>query len=147
MARWLYRYRREDHPLTPLLLRDYHGHAFELVDAEDAGRRFVEQIETIMPHGGCGQTLTVGTHDQPTLRIDIDIDADRAAVRWLPDGSYAAERQPDTPITVYESPDAGLVEIAAVIARVGPAAARTAVVEYVTTGQRPTSMRWQHGQQ
>ncbi|WP_158224258.1 Imm1 family immunity protein [Micromonospora wenchangensis] len=27
------------------------------------------------------------------------------------------------------------------------AAARTAVVEYVTTGQRPTSMRWQHEEQ
>ncbi|OWV00241.1 hypothetical protein B5D80_28110 [Micromonospora wenchangensis] len=130
-----------------LLLRDYHGHTFELADAEDAGRRFDEQIETIMPHGGCGQTLTIGTHDQPALRIDIDIDADRAAVRWLPDGSYAAERQPDTPITVYESPDAGLVEISAEIARVAPAAARTAVVEYVTTGQRPTSMRWQHDEQ
>ncbi|WKU03927.1 Imm1 family immunity protein [Micromonospora sp. HUAS LYJ1] len=126
-----------------LLLRDYHGHAFEPADAEDAGRRFDEQIATIMPHEGSGQTLTIGTHDQPTLRIDIDIDADRAAVRWLPDGSYAAERQPDTPITVYESPDTGLVDIA----RVAPAAARTAVVEYVTTGQRPTNIRWWHADQ
>lgn len=28
---------------------------------EDAGRRFDELGETIMPYGGCGQTLTVGT--------------------------------------------------------------------------------------
>lgn len=97
------------HPVT-LLLRDYHGHAFELADAdadadtEDAGRRFDEQVETIMPHGGCGQTLTIGTRDQPDLRVDIDIDADRAAVRWLPDGSYAADREPDTPCTSHRTP-------------------------------------------
>ncbi|MBM7078340.1 Imm1 family immunity protein [Micromonospora humida] len=127
-----------------LLLRDYHGHAFELADAEDAGRRFDEQIETIMPHGGCGQTLTVGTHDQPALRIDIDINADRAAVHWLPDGSYAAEIQPDVPITVYESPDTGLVSVPAVLTRMTPAAVRTAVVEYVATGLRPSGVHWLH---
>ncbi|MFJ8691253.1 hypothetical protein [Micromonospora wenchangensis] len=94
-----------------LLLRDYHGHTFELTDAEDAGRRFDEQVETIMPHGGGGQTLTIGTHDQPALRIDID--ADRAAVRWLPDGSYAVDREPDTPITVYESTESSDRSLAA----------------------------------
>ncbi|MBO4161428.1 Imm1 family immunity protein [Micromonospora antibiotica] len=127
-----------------LLLRDYHGHTFELTDAEDAGRRFDAQIETIMPHGGCGQTLTIGTHDQPALRIDIDIDADRAAVRWLPDGSYAAELQPDVPITVYESPDTGLVSIPAGLTRITAAVARAAVVEYVATGLRPTGVHWLH---
>lgn len=130
-----------------LLLRDYHGHAYELTGPEEAGRRFDEQIETIMPHGGCGQTLTIGTLDQPVLRIDIDIDVDRAAVRWLPDGSYAAGLDPDTPITVYESPDTGLSEIPANLARVATAAARAAVVEYVATGQRPANVYWKHEEQ
>lgn len=126
-----------------MLLRDYHGHAYEVTSPEEAGHRFDEQTETIMPHGGCGQTLTVGTDDQPVLRIDIDIDAARAAVRWLPDGSYATERDPDSPITVYESPDTGLREIPAELARVTPGA-RTALVEYVATDQRPTKVLWEH---
>lgn len=126
------------------LLRDYHGHACEVTTPEDAGRRFDEQTETIMPHGGCGQTLTIGPNDQPVLRIDIDIDTNRAAVRWLPDGSYATEREPDTPITVYESPDTGLIDIPAELARVTAVAARAAVVEYAATGQRPTNVHWEH---
>lgn len=130
-----------------LLLRDYHGHAYELTSAEDAGCRFDEQVETIMPHGGCGQTLTIGTLDQPVLRIDIDVDADRAALRWLPEGSYAADLDPDVPITVYESPDAGLQDIPAGLARVTAAAARTAVVEYVASGQRPANVHWKHEEQ
>jgi hypothetical protein len=124
------------------LLRDYHGHPYELTNAQEAGRRFDEQIETIMPHGGCGQTITIGTGDQPALRIDIDVDADRAAVRWLPDGGHVADQEPDTPITVYESPDTGLVDIPADLARTTPAAARAAVVEYVITRQRPTNVNW-----
>jgi hypothetical protein len=130
-----------------LLLRDYHGHPYELTSVHDAGRRFDEQVETIMPHGGCGQTITVGTDDQSVLRIDIDIDDDRAAVRWLPDGSYAADQEPDSPITVYESPDAGLVDVSADLARVTPAVARAVVVEYVATGQRPTNVHWSYEEQ
>ncbi|MFJ8582805.1 Imm1 family immunity protein [Micromonospora sp. NPDC093277] len=129
-----------------LLLRDYHGHPYELTSPEDAARRFDEQIETIMPHGGCGQTLTVGTLDQPVLRIDIDIDADRAAVRWLPDRSYVADLAPDTPITVYESPDTGLQDIPANRARVATAVARAVVVEYANTGQRPANVHWKYDQ-
>ncbi|MEH0972804.1 hypothetical protein V6U77_16930 [Micromonospora sp. CPCC 205546] len=127
-----------------LLLRDYHGHPYPLASADEAGRRFDEQIEAIMPHGGCGQTMTIGPADQPALRIDIDIDADRAAVRWLPDGTYAVGLDPDTPITVYESPDAGLVDISADLARMTVAAARDAVMEYVATEQRPASLSWEH---
>nr|MDT0663352.1 Imm1 family immunity protein [Micromonospora sp. DSM 115978] len=125
-----------------LLLRDYHGHAYKLTSAEEAARRFDEQVGAIMPHGGCGQTLTVGTEDQPVLRVDIDADTDRAAVCWLPDGSYAVDHEPDTPITVYESPDTGLIEVSADLARVTATHARTAAIEYVTTGQRPTNLRW-----
>ncbi|MFG1889135.1 Imm1 family immunity protein [Micromonospora sp. NPDC049051] len=129
-----------------LQLRDYHGHPYPLASPDEAGRRFDEQIEAIMPHGGCGQTVTIGPADQPTLRIDIDIDADRAAVRWLPDGTHAADSDPDTPITVYESPDTGLLDIPADLARVDTAAAREAVIEYVATGQRPAAVSWTHAQ-
>ncbi|MFI0797039.1 Imm1 family immunity protein [Micromonospora rubida] len=127
-----------------LLLRDYHGHPYELTSPDEAGHRFDEQITTIMPHGECGQTLTVGTPDQPVLRIDIDVDADRAAMRWLPDGSYAIDLDPDTSITVYESPDAGLHDIPADLARLNTTTARQAVIEYVTSGQRPTNVTWNH---
>lgn len=126
------------------MLRDYHGHPYEVTNAQEAGRRFDEQIETIMPHGGCGQTITIGTDDQAVLRIDIDIDVDRAAVCWLPDGGYVADQEPDTPIAVYESPDSGLVDISAGLARTTPAAARAAVVEYVVTRQRPTNVNWSY---
>ncbi|MFG1952494.1 Imm1 family immunity protein [Micromonospora sp. NPDC048830] len=91
--------------------------------------------------------MTIGPADQPALRIDIDIDADRAALRWLPDRTYAADLDPDTPITVYESPDAGLQDIPADIARVNTTAAREAVVEYVATGRRPASRSWEHEEQ
>ncbi|MFB6398269.1 Imm1 family immunity protein, partial [Polymorphospora lycopeni] len=129
--------------MTPQL-RDYHGHPYELTDPEQAGHRFDEQIETIMPHGGYGQTITIGPPDQPTLRIDIDIDADRAALRWLPDGSHATNLPPDTPIIVYESPDTGLTDIPANLARLTTATTRQAVIEYVTTGTRPTNVTWEH---
>lgn len=69
--------------------------------------------------------MTSSTHTAPWLppksapagfhrRIDIDMYVDRAAVRWLPDGSYAAEQEAGTPIIVYKSPDTGLVDIARV---------------------------------
>ncbi|KXK62665.1 hypothetical protein AWW66_07000 [Micromonospora rosaria] len=125
-----------------LLLRDYHGHPYDLPDPQEAGRRFDEQVEAVMPHGGCGQTLTIGPTDQPVLRVDIDIDADRAAARWLPDSTYATAVDTADGITVYESPDAGLVEISAAVARLDTATARRLVVEYVATGQRPTSVPW-----
>ncbi|MFB6398353.1 hypothetical protein [Polymorphospora lycopeni] len=125
-----------------LLLRDYHGHSYELTSADEAGRRFDEQIETIMPHGGCGQTITIGPAGSPVLRVDIDIDADRAAVRWLPDGSHAVALDPDRPITVYESPDAGLCDIPADLVRLDTTAARQVVVDYAATGDRPASVLW-----
>ncbi|MGC5054601.1 Imm1 family immunity protein [Micromonospora sp. DT48] len=118
-----------------------------MTSPDDAGHWFDEQTQTVMPHGGCGQTLTIGTDDKPVLRIDIDIDADRAAVQWLPDGSYATEHEPDTPITVYESPDTGLIDIAPELARVTPATARAALLEYATTRQRPITIGWSHRDQ
>ncbi|MFI7434272.1 Imm1 family immunity protein [Micromonospora haikouensis] len=45
---------------------------------------------------------------------------------------------------MYESPDTGLRDIPAGLARVDTATARHAVIEYVTSGQRPTSVAWVH---
>ncbi|WP_428962261.1 Imm1 family immunity protein [Micromonospora fluostatini] len=125
-----------------LQLRDYHGHPYDLPDPEEAGRRFDEQVEAVMPHGGCGQTLTIGPAGQPVLRVDIDIDADRAAARWMPDNTYATAVDTADGITVYESPDAGLVEIPAAVVRLDRATARRLVVEYAATGQRPAIVSW-----
>ncbi|WP_434739296.1 hypothetical protein [Micromonospora sp. SH-82] len=125
-----------------LQLRDYHGHPYDLVTAEEAGRRFDEQIEAIMPHGGCGQTLTVGPVGQPTLRIDIDVDADRAAARWLPDDTHATALEPTVGITVYESPDRGLIGIPASLARLDTRTTRDLIIEYATTGRRPSGVSW-----
>jgi len=122
---------------------DYHGHREKLSGPADAADWFDEQAGTIMSHGGSGQVIWFGPVDGATeLRVDIDVDADRAALRWLADGAHAVEFDPVAPITVLESPDTGLITVPASLARVTAATARRAVVEYVTTGQRPTCVTW-----
>jgi hypothetical protein len=127
-----------------IVMRDYHGHEELLTDPAEAGARFDEQASAIMPHGTCGQVIWFGPTDAPAqIRVDIDIDADRAAMRWLEDGSYAAELDPVGPISVMASADGELATITADLARVRPDTVRHAVIEYVTTGQRPAATRWQ----
>ena len=87
-----------------LLLHGYHSRSCELTSPDEAGRRFDEQIEMVMRHRCRGQ----GPAEGSVLRVDIDVGVGRAAVRWLPDGNYAADLDSDTPITVYESPTTGL---------------------------------------
>jgi immunity protein Imm1 of predicted polymorphic toxin system len=129
------------------VMRDYHGHDEELSDPVQAGEWFDEQTASIMPNGTSGQAIWFGPADSPAvLRIDIDIDAGRAAMRWLPDNSYAIELELADPIIVIESPDSGPLTIAADLARVRPATARRAVIEYVSNGQRPESVSWQTGE-
>ncbi|MGY0232586.1 Imm1 family immunity protein [Longispora urticae] len=78
--------------------------------------------------------------DSKALWIDADFGAGRAAVRWIPDGSYGVELDtPDGPIIAgFNEPE----EIPAELARVSVAKAREAVIEYVTTGEKPTCVRW-----
>ena len=83
----------------------------------------------------------VRTAEQPDV-LRVDVDAGRAALRWLPDGSYAVELDPDQPITVLQSPDLGPVTIPAHLARVSIATARRAIMHYVSTRQLPTGVRW-----
>ena len=125
-------------------MSDYHGHTQDLADADDAAKLFEEQARLILPHGGSGQAIWFGTTDNPEiLRVDIDMDAGVAALRWLLDGRKAVELEPGQSITVLENPDQGPVTIPAELARVRAATARAAVIEYVTTGNPPTWVRWQ----
>ncbi len=122
---------------------DYHGHVERLSDSNDAGALFDEQASSILPHGHCGQSIWFGPAEDPVvLRVDIDVDAGRAALRWLPDGAHAVELDPGDPISVLESADSGLVSIPASLVRVSAATARRVVIEYVATGTRPTGVRW-----
>jgi hypothetical protein len=125
-------------------MRDYHGHQEVLGDAAHAAESFDEQANSIMPDGRSGQAIWFGPQDgEPELRVDVDVDAGRAALRWLADGSYAVELTPADPIVVLESPDGGAVTVPAELARVSPETARRAVVAYVESCARPAVLRWQ----
>lgn len=76
------------------------------------------------------------------MRLDLDFDAGRAALRWLPDGTHAVELEATEPIVVLESSDDDVVTISAALARVSVDLARRAVSEYVRTGQRPSLVEW-----
>src|SRR6266487_1208332 len=126
-----------------------------LIDGPDAATTYFDRrTASLKPYGGCGTTLWFGLVaevgqpddsvdiDRMALRVDVDVEADRAALRWLYDGTYAIELEPDVPLTVLESSDRGLVTIPAELARVSVDTARRAVTEYVRTGQRPTGVEW-----
>ena len=127
-----------------VVMSDYHGHTYQLEPVEEAGRLFEEQAELIMPTGESGQAIWLGTPEEPEiLRIDIDVDAGRAAVRWLPDGSHAVELEPAVPIRVLERPGWGPVTIPPDLARVAIDTARNVVVQFAAIGKRPDCVRWQ----
>jgi hypothetical protein len=122
---------------------DHLAHRTRLVDPVEAGAVFDDAVQEILPHGGCGQTLWFGSGSaEPELRIDIDVEADRAAVTWLPDATVGVEREPGPPITVMTSLDEPLTAIPAQRARVGAVTARQLVIEYVTTGTKPNAVAW-----
>ena len=125
------------------VMLDYHGHTYELTDAAAAGSEFDEQAAGITSTGKSGQVILFQpASGPPHLRVDIDIDAGRAAVRWLPDDSYAVELPRAAPLSVLASADGGIVEVPAELARVSAATARRLVTEYVSSGRRPASVSW-----
>lgn len=79
------------------------------------------------------------------LRIDIDPDADAAAIRWIPDNLIGGADRPHHggPIRVLEDSGDPLVEIPAELVRFNLAEAKRVAAEYVETGQRPTSITWE----
>src|SRR4051812_21404304 len=89
----------DDHAMTWGLV-DRPGPGRDVSDPQDAVGRFVDLAEAIMPPDGAGQTIHLCAGDRSLLRIDIDVDAGRAALRWLPDGSHAVELDPAGPIEV-----------------------------------------------
>ena len=96
------------------------------------------------PHGGRANAYRFApSGSEDVLRLDIDYDNGRAALRWLPDGTHAVELDVIGPIVVLESSDYDVVTIPAELARVSVDTAHRAVIEYVTTGQKPTCVRWQ----
>ena len=126
-----------------LVMSDYHGHTQELANAQAAATLFQEQARMILPHGGSGQAIWFGTTENPeVLRVDIDVDADFAALRWMPDQSHAVELDTGHSITVLENPDWAPVTIPAELARVRATTAHAAVIEFATTGNRPTRVQW-----
>jgi len=121
-------------------------------DPAGAGEGFDRDTGLFLPHGGSGITLWYGQAADPAgthsveqvaeLRVDIDSQQGRAALRWLPDGSHAIEFEPIGPIEVWESHDTAQVTIPADLARVSAGTARAAVLEYVATNRRPTNAVW-----
>ena len=111
----------------------------------DAAVAFLDELPTIIfPHGGRAAAYwfaPAGVSDD-VLRVDLDFDTGRAALRWLPDGTHGVELAPDGSIVVMESSDCPVVTVPADLARVSVDTATRAVVEYVTTGQRPTGVDW-----
>lgn len=126
------------------LLSDYYGHSYPLSDPEQAGEMFEDHATAIMPSGTSGQVIWLGSEDnQKILRIGIDIDEGRAALRWLPDGTHAVELEPGPAIETYETQDGGRAYVPGTLARVSPGTARAAVAEFVATGKRPTCVSWE----
>ena len=79
---------------------DHLAYVWELPGLEGATEIFDEAVRSILPHGYSGQALWFcrpGEGDPSKvsldgynnggrgLRVEIDIDVDRAAVTWLPD--------------------------------------------------------------
>jgi hypothetical protein len=101
------------------------------------------QSRSISVHGGRAAAYWFApSGSEDVLRLDLDFDVERAALRWLPDGTHAVELEPERPIVVMESSDGDVVTVPAELARVSVAMARRAVVEYIATGQRPTCVVW-----
>ena len=115
----------------------------ELTDLNAVREFFNERSEAFAPHGGRANAYwfaPVGAAD--VLRLDIDYDSGRAALRWLPDETHAAEFDPVGPIAVMESSDYDVVTIPAELARVSVETAQRAVAEYIATGKQPTGVDW-----
>jgi Immunity protein Imm1 len=126
------------------VMTDAHRYTETISDADEAATVFDDNVFSIMPFGGAGRSLWFapsGGEDQ--LRVDIDFEADRAKVTWLPDNAYGVELAPGEPITVMWYIDADVITIPGEQARVSTATAQRAVVEYVETGQRPTCVSWE----
>ena len=111
----------------------------------EAGVEFLDGLSgMVFAHGRRAATYWFAPSDatDDVLRLDLDLDLGRAAMRWLPEDLHAVELDPDEPIVVLESSDAPLVTIPAALARVSSQTVRQSVIEYLSTGRRPTNVTW-----
>ncbi|MDP9792372.1 hypothetical protein J2S43_000884 [Catenuloplanes nepalensis] len=139
-----------------MLLIDYQAYAEPIPDPETAAEVFDDVASMIRQTGRAAQAIWVrpradGEDVSPGaltegyggngdgLRVEIDVEEDRAAVTWLPDGTIAVERPPGAPLTLMWSADAAPITLAGSRVRVSAATARRLVLEYVATGARPTT--------
>ena len=86
----------------------------ELPDPAAVDDFFTERSTAIAPHGKRANAYwfaPTGADDE--LRLDIDFDAGRAALRWLPNDTHAVELERAEPIVVLESSDYDVVTIPA----------------------------------
>src|SRR5437762_6976660 len=99
-------------------------------DPARVGEVFDDVVSEILPHGGSGQSLWFGPEGaDEDLRVDIDVDVDRAALTWLADDTIGIELEPGRPIIVMWSIDAPKVTVPGTLARVSIDTARRAVIE------------------
>jgi Immunity protein Imm1 len=85
---------------------------------------------------------------QELMRLDMSPTADRAALRWLSDGTLAAMAGAaplEHPLTVLvnSSREEGYEAVPGVLWRLDMATAVRALREFVSTGQRPTCVDWE----
>lgn len=122
-----------------------------VTDGADAAALVWELLGRVQPYGGHGFRCWWGapvTGDRRTgsvLQVDIDGDAGRAALCWLPTNEIGVD--PDVAphhqdITVTVTSDEAPIHVAAAHARVTPGTAIAAIAEYVDTGQKPTRVTW-----
>ncbi|GIG62611.1 hypothetical protein Lfu02_69830 [Longispora fulva] len=117
---------------------------------DDAAEYFDTRSASLKPHGGAGLTIWISPNPDldsadpqadAELRVDVDVEEGRAAVTWLPDGSHAVQLPSTGPIEVMEA-EGPVVTIPADRAVVSVDAARTALIEYTTTGRKPATLTW-----
>ncbi|WP_327118913.1 Imm1 family immunity protein [Nocardia sp. NBC_01730] len=126
------------------VLVDHLAHREPLEDSRHAVEQFDDTISEILPHGMSGQTVWIEPEEPEGagLRVDIDIDVNRAALTWMADDTIGVELEPGPPITVMWSVDAPRITVPGTVARVSVETARRAVADYVATGHRPALVCW-----
>lgn len=104
---------------------------------------FIRRAQRVAPHGRRANAYWFAPEGgQDMLRVDMDYDAGRAAVRWLPDGTHVVELEPADPLLVLESSDYPPVEISRELARVSTDTACQLAAAFVRTGDRPAAFAW-----
>jgi hypothetical protein len=116
----------------------------ELPTADDGALFLDQRAMMIAAHGrrAAAYWFAPADAEDDILRLGLDFESNRAALRWLPDDTHGVELEPDDPIVVMECSDCPVVTIPDELAVVSVETAKRAVVEYLSTGQRPTCVSW-----